>query len=99
MSIHDNVFDLLNEITEPTGPILSWKARLHIKHLFVGKDLDTEAQIKEAGSAIADKLRKCSLFDREDVIVGFESVYSPVGFNAWLEALYAICDKKRILVQ
>lgn len=72
---------------------------IHVKKLFVDKDLTTEQQIKEAGSAIADKLRKCSLFDREDVIIGFESVCSPVGFDMWLEALYAICDKKRILVQ
>lgn len=96
MSIHDNVFDLIDEIAEPTGPILSWKAQLHIKQYINNPDLS----VSKVGKAIAEKLRKCELFkDDASAINCFEKVGSNGLFNAFLSALYDECDKRRVLVK
>lgn len=95
MSIHGNVFDLIDEITEPTGPILTWKARLHIKQYLN----HPEMSIPEIGESIAEKLRQCSACDFSAAIKCFNLVEKEEWLNMLLNALYDQCDKERILVQ
>lgn len=95
MSIHDNVFDLLNEMAEPTGPILSWKARLHIKQYLN----HPEMSISEISNAIAEKLEQCTVYDFSVAASAFRRVDNEGLLNVFLDALYDHCDKECILVQ
>lgn len=95
MSIHDNIFDLLSEVAEPTGPILSWKARLHIKQYLN----HPEMSVSEIGHAIAEKLEQCAVCDFSTAIKCFSLVEKEQWLNMLLNALYDQCDKERILVQ
>lgn len=101
MSIHDNIFDLLDEALEPTGPIGSWKARIYIKDLLVEETLPPEA-INKLGKHIAGKLERCSLFTGEQaeyIISNFEHVWDEETFNRILDEMYTECDILRILVE
>jgi hypothetical protein len=96
MSIHDNVFDLLDEMAEPTGPILSWNARIYIKQYIN----DPAMSVPEIGKAIADKLRQCDLFkDDPAAIICFERANNEHLLNLFLDALYDKCNERRVLVQ
>lgn len=101
MSIHDNVFDLLNEITEPTGPIGNWKARVYIKDLLTEDELTPE-QINAIGKQVAEKLEACSLFvgeQAEYILSNFQHVWDEDTFNRILAEMYTECDYLRILVK
>jgi hypothetical protein len=95
MSINDNIFDLLDEMAKPTGPILAWKAQVHIKQY-----LDSGKSAPEIGKAIAKKLCKCNLFMDEDeseyVIYNLERVRSSEELNEWLGVMYDVCDSARV---
>lgn len=95
MSIHDNVFDLLDEIAEPTGPIAGWKAQIHIKHY-----LNSGLSAFETGKAIAAKLRHCKLFmdeqEGEYIAYNLEHVDNTAELDEWLEAMYDACDSARV---
>lgn len=95
MSIHDNVFDLLDEMAEPTGPIMGWKAQVHIKQY-----LNSDMTIPEIGKAIASKLRKCQLFmarlSADDICDGLEEAQDQDELNGWLAEMYDLCDSERI---
>lgn len=96
MSIHDNVFDLIDEMTEPTGPILGWKAQVHIKQYLNHPDMT----IPEIGKAIAAKLRKCQLFmarlQADDICYELENAQDQDEVNEWLAEMYDVCDSERV---
>ena len=96
MSIHDNVFDLINEIAEPTGPVLSWKAQIHFKQYLN----HPEMSVTEIGKAIAQKLRACSLFmedeEAEYITYNLEHATTDEELDEWLVPVYDICDYARI---
>jgi len=99
MSIHDNVFDLIDEMAEPTGPILSWKAQVHIKQYIKNPEMDASA----TGKAIAKKLRQCKLFMEDlaadQIVYEMENnMYTEDWLNEWLDVMYSVCNDRRIFV-
>lgn len=93
----ENIFEVLEQITHPTGPILSWKARIYLKHLLTKEDLLDE-QISARGKQIAQILQECALFSDQQMIAAFAHVQTQLGFNVVLNALYDACNEARILV-
>ena len=103
MSIHDNVFDLLNEMAEPTGPILSWKAQLHIKQFITKEENLKPEQYRAIGSQIANRLKNCRLFmealEAEQIIYDLVHADSQDELNEQMAAMYDVCDAERIWVR
>jgi len=95
MSIHDNVFNLLSEMAEPSGPILSWESQIYIKEILKRKDLSVE----QMGKAIAKKLHKHIYWTWDELTTSFEQVKTQEALDSFLALMYEECDHKRILVK
>lgn len=100
MNIHDNVFDLIQEIAEPTGPVLSWKAQVHIKQFLIHEENLPPEVYRDCGTKIAAKLKHCKLFmedvQADQIVYDLERVESETDLNEQLAAVYDICDRERI---
>lgn len=103
MSIEDNVFDLLDEIAEPTGPIAGWKAQVHFKQFLTKEENLTPEQYTAIGSQIANRLKNCKLFmqalEAEYIIYNLEHMDNQDELNEQLDAVYDVCDAERIWVR
>jgi hypothetical protein len=103
MSIHDNVFDLLSEMAEPTGPIAGWKAQVHIKQFLTKDDNLTPEQVEAIGAQIANRLKNCRMFmqalEAEQIIYDIERADNLPDLNEQLDAMYDVCDSERVWVR
>lgn len=73
-----------------------WQAKIFVKHLLTDEDDLTPEQINEKGMAIASVLRRCDLFDDNEIITNFEQVDDYDEFNSILDDMYSECDRVRI---
>lgn len=81
-----------------TRPHQPWQTHINIKHLLTNETLEPE-QISKLGKEIAGKLKRCSLFTDEEVIINLEQVDEMEEFNSILDDMYSECDRVRIWVK